>query len=369
MHIRELEKVLLYVRIKWLVIAMTLVVIFWEDHLHVIGPVTALFSYTGLAMVSLTNFVLEVNSRRKTINRFLVYFSLFFDLFFICLLLYLNGGAENTWWFLPSFIIITAGYLVHTRAAIIVAFLSAGSVVLLFTLEYLHIIPHFCLYQFHTHSWQNPVYTATSCIGMIILYFFVAVLSSFANSISNRFSARIEQSLKALKESEEKYRSLLKTSPDAVTVTDLQGKIIEVSDRTMVLHGAKSPDQLIGLSAFKLIAPEDHARAQANLQKTLQHNFISPVEYTLLRLDGSRVAGELSASLIRDAEGKPKAFIASVRDVSERKKNEDQLEKTFKETREFNDLAIGRELRMIELEKEVDQLLHQLGQPPKYNKT
>ncbi len=55
--------------------------------------------------------------------------------------------------------------------------------------------------------------------------------------------------------------------------------------------------------------------------------------------------------------------------ISEQKQAEDRLKEQLKQSRELSDVTVGRELRMIELEKEVDLLLKQLGRPPKYTKT
>ena len=140
----------------------------------------------------------------------------------------------------------------------------------------------------------------------------------------------------ALRESEERYKTLVKTSPDAVTVTDLQGHITDVSRRTIELHGCESAEELLGKSAFELIAPEDHERATINLQKTLKEGGVRNVEYTLLRKDGTRFAGELNAALITDADGKPNAFIATVRDITERKRAEQLL-------RALNEAALAME--------------------------
>ncbi len=130
---------------------------------------------------------------------------------------------------------------------------------------------------------------------------------------------------KALRESEETYRSLVLTSPDAVTATDLEGRITNVSRRTIEMHGCESAEELLGKSSFELIAPEDHERAMKNLEKTLTGDPVRGAEYTMLRKDGSRFTGELNAALIRDAEGQPKAFIATTRDVTQRKLAEQRL--------------------------------------------
>jgi len=123
----------------------------------------------------------------------------------------------------------------------------------------------------------------------------------------------------ALWESEEMYKTLVETSPDAVTVTDLEGNITYVSQRTIELHGFESADELLGRSAFELITPEDHEKAMANLQKTLKKGFVRDLEYNLLRKDGTSFTGELSVALIKGAYGKPKVFIATTRDITERK--------------------------------------------------
>ncbi|TFG05052.1 MAG: PAS domain S-box protein [Promethearchaeota archaeon] len=133
---------------------------------------------------------------------------------------------------------------------------------------------------------------------------------------------RLEQ---YLKESEELYRSLIKATPDAITVTDLKGKIIDSSEKTLELHGFGSMDELIGRSAFDLIDLKDHKRALENLQKTLTQDVIGPVEYSLLRKDGSSFLGELKAALVRGADGNPRSFIATARDVTEQRLAEKQL--------------------------------------------
>ncbi len=133
------------------------------------------------------------------------------------------------------------------------------------------------------------------------------------------------QAEKALRESEEMYRSLVETSPDAVTATDLDGNITFASGRTLEIHGGKSRQEIIGKSSFDFIAPEDRQRAKKNVQVVLNRGTVRNIEYRLMRLDGTRFDGELSASLVRDAEGNPKGFIATTRDISDRKLAEGRL--------------------------------------------
>lgn len=143
--------------------------------------------------------------------------------------------------------------------------------------------------------------------------------------------SELKKAEKKLRESEEMYKKLIQTSPDAVTATDLEGRIILVSHRTLELYGFDTQDEVLGKSALEFIAPEDHPKARENIQKTLGDEVVQNVEYTFLRKDHSRFIGELNATLIRDAGGKPLGFIAITRDITDRKKSEEQIKASLRE--------------------------------------
>jgi translation initiation factor RLI1 len=84
------------------------------------------------------------------------------------------------------------------------------------------------------------------------------------------------------------------------------------------------------------------------------------------RKDGELFPVAISSSLIKDAEGNVIAHMASHQDISERKRVENELKKKNKELELFNRLAVGRELKMIELKKEINALLEDLGKEPRY---
>ena len=137
----------------------------------------------------------------------------------------------------------------------------------------------------------------------------------------------LKQAENALRESEEMYKTLIKTSPEAVTVTDLKGDIIYVSERTLDLYGFDSPEDMLGKNAMDFIAPEEHNKVLLNIKKTLEKNIVNNVQYTMMKKDKSLFTGELSSSLVKDLNNQPKAFIATARDITKRK----QIEKTLKE--------------------------------------
>jgi two-component system NtrC family sensor kinase len=129
----------------------------------------------------------------------------------------------------------------------------------------------------------------------------------------------------ALKASEEKLRLMFKSVPEGITVSDLDGNILETNEAVVHIHGYDSKEELIGKSALELIAKEDHDRAMESLKKTLEGRQSPTIEYTFLRKDGSEFPAELSAALLKDGTGNPIGFIAVTRDITERKMMEQQL--------------------------------------------
>jgi PAS domain S-box-containing protein/putative nucleotidyltransferase with HDIG domain len=148
-----------------------------------------------------------------------------------------------------------------------------------------------------------------------------------------------KQAERELKQSEERYRTLVNTSPEAVTVTDLEGNITYVSPETLKLHGFNMSEELVGMSGMKLMDPVDHGKAVANMKETLERGMTRNIEYTLLRTDGSRFVGEVNASLIKDEKGNPQAFIVTMRDTSERKKVESDLRESEERYRDLVEKA------------------------------
>ncbi len=139
-----------------------------------------------------------------------------------------------------------------------------------------------------------------------------------------------KQVKQTLREAEDKYRSLVDSSPDGITLTDLEGRIILCNHEMVRLHGYESPEAMRGLSAFDMIAPEDRQRALENVQRMLEMGSIHNVIYTLLRQDGSSFSAEICALVIQDPAGNPKAFIVIIRDITERKLTEEAVQEARK---------------------------------------
>ncbi|GEM_PF-1906880 len=129
---------------------------------------------------------------------------------------------------------------------------------------------------------------------------------------------------KALRESEELYRTLVATSPDAVIMSDLEGRINFASDRMASMHGYGANFRLTGKSIMDFV---DEGSAVKKLGEFFDFSAgpTAMKEYTALRRDLTRFTGEMYSSVLKDTLGRPKAVISAIRDITERRKMEEAL--------------------------------------------
>ncbi|MBX7183974.1 MAG: PAS domain S-box protein [Vicinamibacteria bacterium] len=123
----------------------------------------------------------------------------------------------------------------------------------------------------------------------------------------------------ALRASEARYRSMLDTSPDAMGLTDLEGRIRMASPAALKLVGCDRPEDLIGRALTDFLVPEDRERATTRMGEILDGRPPSPTEYTGVRFDGSKVSIEVNSQFIRGADGRPTEMILLIRDITARK--------------------------------------------------
>jgi two-component system NtrC family sensor kinase len=128
-----------------------------------------------------------------------------------------------------------------------------------------------------------------------------------------------------LRESEEKLRLMFESVTDGIIITDFDGIISELNDRTAQIYGLCSTGDIIGRNVAELFSFKDRTQIDTRLQEALRQGTIPSAEYTLLRADGEDFIGEMSASVLKDATGKPEGFIITIRDVTERRRIQGQL--------------------------------------------
>jgi PAS domain S-box-containing protein len=139
----------------------------------------------------------------------------------------------------------------------------------------------------------------------------------------------------AIRESEETYRSILNASPDDITITDMEGKIMMVSPAAKKMFGYEPEyDGFKGSHIVNFVVPDDRERARSNIRIKSQGGYTGPNEYHGLRKDQSIFDIEVNNGFIHDANGQPTKMVFIVRDVTERKKAEEERENLIIELRD-----------------------------------
>ena len=145
-----------------------------------------------------------------------------------------------------------------------------------------------------------------------------------------------------LRESEDRFRQLFNASPDGVVVIDTNGRILDANSAQAAMYGYDSPDDLIGLKATLLTAPSCRARAAEISERRLDGEEVPPIEYELLRKDGTTFYGEILATILRTPDGSVSGYICTTRDTSERRRSEVALRESEKRYRDlFNGATVG----------------------------
>ncbi len=130
----------------------------------------------------------------------------------------------------------------------------------------------------------------------------------------------------ALRKSDHLYRSIIHASPDNITITHNDGKILVVSPVALSMFGAKSEEDFFGRSLTDFIVPEDRGRALSRVATNREGAVTGPSEYGGLRVDGSTFSIEVNSEFIRDADGSPTRMGVLLRDITERQHAEAERE-------------------------------------------
>lgn len=148
--------------------------------------------------------------------------------------------------------------------------------------------------------------------------------------------------------------------------------IAYINPTGIVMDANNALAQMIGLAREDIIGTrlQDYAldpkMIQQLEQETLTNGFIKNVEVIMLNQKSGKIGANFSSMIRKDSENNIVGYFVNLNDLSSVKLIQSQLEGKLTELEEFHDVAVGRELKMIELEKEVNSLLAKLGHKPKY---
>jgi PAS domain S-box-containing protein len=181
--------------------------------------------------------------------------------------------------------------------------------------------------------------------------------------------SRVKKRTQELKESEERLDLALKAGNTVPWDLDLVANITSVGDFYQRFLGFDDDEVSDNKKLWKeMIHPEDAGLVSDALNTCLERNEKGlKVQYRIYTKNRDICWIEAIGSITKiDEDGEPMRITGTQRNITEQKQYENELQEKLKELEEFNQLAVGRELRMIELKEEVNELLGRMGKESEY---
>ena len=134
-----------------------------------------------------------------------------------------------------------------------------------------------------------------------------------------------KQMEEALREREERYRTLLETMEEGYYEVDLEGRFTFFNDALREMHGL-SRDEMLGMSNRKYMDEETAKKVYRIFNQVYKTGQACKIfEWEIIRKDGKKAVLESPVYLIKNARGEPVGFRGITHDITERKRAEEAL--------------------------------------------
>lgn len=144
---------------------------------------------------------------------------------------------------------------------------------------------------------------------------------------------------KRLTDSESLLRNVVNSMVDALVITDLQGKVLDVNDEFQRFTGF-SRHEAFGAEIPYPWVPEEDLRSYIDwLEKLRENNVLRDFDITWLHKGGDRIAVSLNTTLLRNASGEPVLMVNIARDISERQASREELSRQLQRLQVLYDLS------------------------------
>jgi len=136
----------------------------------------------------------------------------------------------------------------------------------------------------------------------------------------------LEKTVTQLRESEEKFRTIFENVNDEIIYLDPQGTILEINDKCEDLFGLKR-EEVIGKKVFDFgyLNPHDMEKLADQYRNASERTKSYMGDIEIVRTDGASVFIETNSKFI-ESEGEIKGTLAIIRDITERKRMEKELQ-------------------------------------------
>lgn len=178
---------------------------------------------------------------------------------------------------------------------------------------------------------------------------------------------RRQQMELTLRSSEERFRTIFKHAPVGISLTMADDGSVVVNDEHVRITGVSEADSHRP-AIFKEVTHPDDLDRQMAMAKRFARGEIGhyTVEKRYLHPDGRFQWAELTSRFYIDPSTNRRVILTILIDIAARKEAEARLQEQLDELRRWHQATLGREDRILELKREVNELLARLGQAPRY---
>ena len=146
---------------------------------------------------------------------------------------------------------------------------------------------------------------------------------------------RVEERASALRESDEKYRTILENIEDGYYEVDLAGNLTFFNDLICRISG-RTKEELMGMSNRQYTDQENVKKLFQAFNKVYRTGVpYKELNWEIIRKDGTKKCLEASISLRKDSSGKPIGFRGIVREITDRKRAEEKLRESEERFRQL----------------------------------
>lgn len=169
-----------------------------------------------------------------------------------------------------------------------------------------------------------------------------------------------------LRKSEDRFRSAFDSAVAGMALVGPDGSFRQVNGSLCNMIGY-TEEELLGKTFQEITHPDDLATDMAFIEQLSAGKIPHyQMEKRYLHKLGQIVWVRIKVSIVRNAVGDGQHFVVQIEDITKRRQAEESARQHREKLERFNRLAVGRELVMIELKKEINGLLAELGREEKY---